>query len=185
MEVFRGAVVYWNKEKWFGLVRLYDDVSVSRHASQQNESFFVRGANVVPDEYGSRYLQVGEYVEFVEDTEPFVSKNPRKDLATKRSAKDVKAVERAPRPDDYTEDCVVSVIKVRWNTEPVCGFAKRPEGDTIFWHKNDIVTEGAIHIGAKFNCVPQPNRLGSTCARASQIEIYNTEGDNTDGHEHD
>jgi hypothetical protein len=50
MEVFRGAVVYWNKEKWFGLVRLYDDVSVSRHSSRQNETFFVRGANIVPDE---------------------------------------------------------------------------------------------------------------------------------------
>ncbi len=171
METFCGAVVYWNAERWFGLIRLYNDFTVSRHSSRGNETFFVRGSNIVPDEYGSRHLVRGECVEFVEDTEAIPIKN-RPDLAAKRFAKDVKATERAPRPADYTEDCVVSVIKTRWNTEPVCGFAKRPDGDSLFWHKNDITTDGEIHIGTKFNCVPERNREGSACWRASQIEIY-------------
>jgi hypothetical protein len=186
MEVFRGVVVYWNKERWFGMVRLFNAGSQSR-SNRENESFFVRGDNIVPDEYGSRYLRMGEHVEFVEDTDPDPLENtrPRRaDLPVKRRAKDVKAPTRAARPEGYTEDCVVTIIKSRWDTVPVCGFAKRPEGDTIFWHRNDIATEGEMHIGTKFNCVPEPNREGSTCWRAAHIEIYMPEqGDNTDGHE--
>jgi hypothetical protein len=189
VEKFRGVVVYWNKEKWFGLVRVFDDASETSATRDKSETFLAHGANIVPDEYGSRYVRVGEHVEWVEETEPrtYVKKPDHTNGLPMRVGKDVKAYERPARPEGYTEDCVVSIVKTRWNTEPVCGFAKRPEGDTIFWHKNDITTEGVMEIGTKFNCVPERNREGSSCWRASRIEIYmpaqSNEGEHEDGHE--
>jgi hypothetical protein len=185
MEVMKGVVVFWTIEKWHGLIRLADAYN-DYTAHRGNPLFFVRGSSIVPDERGSRYLRVGEHVEFVEDTDPPPDKNKNQDCLAKRCAKDVKALGRAPLPDDYSEDCTVLVVMKRWNTEPVCGWAKRPDGDSLFWHKNDVTTDGLMEVGMRFNCVPVPNQNGASSRwQASLIEIYKPEGDNSDGHEHD
>jgi hypothetical protein len=156
-----GQTRNWDYERNFGFITF-----INNHGSEG--SIFYSGHNIQPDWRGSRAWAFSPCI----PVSFRVSKNPRKNY-TKAHAEDVAPIFPMSEPEPLAGYRETSEVISKINDH---GFLRRPCGDTLFFHVQDVIpqhrdrwrlleTGSPVYHSARFDSATQR-------WRASIVELY-------------
>jgi cold shock CspA family protein len=149
-----GVVTFYDSEKEFGFLR-----------DKRQVEYFAARLHIAADEFGLKYLTLGESVSFRAEEDP-------------NNSIRLKAVNVLPQhvdlgrsaPPDYRE--VMTVIEYHRNTgRGVLQRDDHPTAPWVFFTEREVITLGSIAVGVKVWCGFQRNVQSPSKFQATQIEI--------------
>jgi cold shock CspA family protein len=123
-----------------GKVKSFNEVRKFGFIESGDETFYVRRAEIAPDEYGMTYLIVGELVCFTASHQPARDKH-REALNVIPARTD----ETQDAPEDYREELIVKF----WNPDRMAGMCMRPNNQGAWFYLNyrEVVSLGFVKEG--------------------------------------